>query len=250
MSDIQNEPSWWQASDGKWYPPPAGQPPPPPPPGAVAGQPIVVGQEERSRTPMLLGLFCGIPLLLMITVGLLAALWSGVSDGNSTGDESAVGDCEGPRDTEDTRSLCLYPERPDRQEEDHEAEVGQSVRLSGYTATVTGSRTAPGLIGGSVLIAEVSVQNRDDEAQPFSQFDWRLQTPGGQVIDPWGLTEEDDDIGSGDLVNGGSVEGTVSFEVETAGDYFLIYKPDAFDAARGVWKVTVDGEGSTTSSDP
>ena len=38
----------------------------------------------------------------------------------------------------------------------------------------------------------------------------------------------------------GTVSGKVVFEVgSTKGDFFIIYKPDAFDAARGLWKVTV-----------
>lgn len=48
MSDVQQGPDWWQASDGKWYapelhpsnrppPPPPLYPPPPPPPGPGFG---------------------------------------------------------------------------------------------------------------------------------------------------------------------------------------------------------------------
>ena len=40
MSDVSQGPSWWQASDGKWYPPEQARgyaPPPPPPP--TSGQP-------------------------------------------------------------------------------------------------------------------------------------------------------------------------------------------------------------------
>lgn len=33
MSDTQQGPGWWMASDGKWYPPQGEQLPPPPPPG-------------------------------------------------------------------------------------------------------------------------------------------------------------------------------------------------------------------------
>ena len=32
MSDTQQGPGWWMASDGKWYPPQGEQLPPPPPP--------------------------------------------------------------------------------------------------------------------------------------------------------------------------------------------------------------------------
>jgi hypothetical protein len=35
------------------------------------------------------------------------------------------------------------------------------------------------------------------------------------------------------------VAGKVVFEIGSElGDFFVIYKPDPFDAARGVWKVT------------
>lgn len=37
-------------------------------------------------------------------------------------------------------------------------------------------------------------------------------------------------------MSGGTVNGTVGFEVE-AGTYFGIYKPDPFTAARGIWQV-------------
>ena len=40
MSDVQPDPSWWQASDDKWYPPelhPSATPPAPPPPEQPAG---------------------------------------------------------------------------------------------------------------------------------------------------------------------------------------------------------------------
>ena len=41
MSDVQQAPDWWLASDGKWYPPQSrpAPPPPPPPPFGVAPTP-------------------------------------------------------------------------------------------------------------------------------------------------------------------------------------------------------------------
>jgi hypothetical protein len=43
-----------------------------------------------------------------------------------------------------------------------------------------------------------------------------------------------------DLVSGGTATGTVSFDIgDETGDFYPIYKPDAFDAARGIWKATV-----------
>lgn len=113
--------------------------------------------------------------------------------------------------------------------------------VSGYTATLSSAGFQPTLSDfetAGYLVAEVTVMNTDDKAQPYNTFDWKLQTPNGQVIDP-GFSSADQ-LGSGDLVKDGTVSGKVVFEVgANKGDFFVIYKPDAFDAARGLWKVTV-----------
>lgn len=135
----------------------------------------------------------------------------------------------------------VAPDRADRQAEDQEVPIGESVQLSGYTATVTAATFRPTLSefeDGGYLVAEVTVENRDDKAQPYNTFDWVLQTPNGQVIDPTFTSEQQ--LGSGDLVQGGTVSGNVIWEIGAAtGDFFIIYKPDPFDAARGIWKVPV-----------
>lgn len=46
----------------------------------------------------------------------------------------------------------------------------------------------------------------------YGTFDWRVQTPGGQVLDS-GFTSEQD-LGSGDLVARGVVSGNVVLEME------------------------------------
>jgi hypothetical protein len=56
-------------------------------------------------------------------------------------------------------------------------------------------------------------------------------------------------LDSGDLVSGGTVTGDIYFEAGAeTGDFFVIYKPEPFDAALGVWRspflnVTVRGGG-------
>ena len=88
------------------------------------------------------------------------------------------------------------------------------------------------------VMADVTILNRDDRAQPYNTFDWKLQTPNGQVVDP--TFSSADQLGSGDLVSGGNVAGKLVFEGGAQkGDFFIIYKPDAFDEARGIWKVAV-----------
>lgn len=137
---------------------------------------------------------------------------------------------------------AIYPGRADVQKEDQEAQIGGEVKLSGYTATVTDASFLPQLSDfekDGYIVATVKIANRDDKAQPYNLFDWKLQTPGGQVIDPT-FSMQDDRVQSGDLIQGGSVDGKVTFKVGDAkGQYFIIYKPDPFDAARGVWGVKI-----------
>jgi hypothetical protein len=140
---------------------------------------------------------------------------------------------------EDTRTQCLYPDRPDSQSQDHEQLVGGSVRLAGYTATV--HRVGWGeWLGQRCVLVEVTVENRDSGAQSFNMFDWKVQTDGGQVLNTsvCGFGQ-DSNIGSGSLVQGGSVTGTVGFDIGP-GVHYVIFKPDAFNAARGVWQIVVE----------
>ena len=125
---------------------------------------------------------------------------------------------------------AVYATRADQQKEDQEAIVGKSVRLTGRTVSVNSAK-----LRGKVLTVQVRIFNRDKKAKPYNTFDWKLQTPNGQVIDPTFFAGQT--IGSGDLVNGGFVEGSVPFEVVGKGPFFVIYKPDAFNEARGVWQV-------------
>lgn len=137
---------------------------------------------------------------------------------------------------------AVDPSDPGAQEEDQHVELGESVELSGYTTTVRSAQfaeTLSELETEGYLVADVIVFNRDDEPQPFNVLDWRLQTPNGQLLDPT-FTSSEGALAAGELIKGGNVRGQVVFEIGAAtGDFFLIYKPDPFDAARGLWKVTL-----------
>lgn len=125
---------------------------------------------------------------------------------------------------------ALYPSRVDQQKEDQEAKIGQPVRLTGRTVWVLSSR-----LKGKVLSVQVKILNRDSKAKSYNPFDWKVQTPEGQVLDVSLFSGPS--LGTGDLVNGGTITGTVSFEVASKGPFFVIYKADPFNAARGIWMV-------------
>lgn len=171
----------------------------------------------------------------LVVIIVVVAIASAVGDDEDEPTVAAGTETEAVDDT-DTRSLELYPDRPDRQDQDHEASVGDTVRLAGYTATVTAAEITSTPLGEQLTVF-VEVENRDDSAQPYNLFDWRLQDEAGRVVDPT-INLRDDDLGSGDLVEGGTASGTVAFDVG-AGSYYVIYKPDPFNAARGIWQVGV-----------
>lgn len=177
-------------------------------------------------------------IVIVIGVSAIASIAGDDDESEPAASDSAAeadaAEADEEADPTDTSDLDLYPDRPDRQELDHEAAVGDSVRLAGYTATVDGAEIVNDPVWGEQLHVSVTVENRDDRAQPYNTFDWRIQDASGRVVDP----TVGDNIGSGDLVEGGTVSGTVAFDAGP-GTYFVIYKPDPFNAARGIWQIEV-----------
>jgi hypothetical protein len=177
--------------------------------------------------------------ILPLAVVALIVLASVASGGGSDDDKSSGADSKvSTSGSGETKSNALYPDRPDRHKEDHEAELGQPVELSGYTATLKAAAVESQQFGEDEIVIDVEISNRDDRAQPYSPFDWKLQTPEGQVVDAT-ISLDDNALDSGDLVQGGKVAGRVAFDQNASGTYYVIYKPDPFDAARGIWKITV-----------
>lgn len=136
----------------------------------------------------------------------------------------------------------LFPGRVDSQKKDQELNVGESAKLSGYTTTVTAlgfQQSVSEYENKGYVVAEVTIENRDEKTQAYNGGDWKIQMPTGQVIDTCFCGLGAETISYGDLVTGGKVSGEVIFEAPSKGDYYLIYDPDAGDSARGIWKVTV-----------
>lgn len=169
--------------------------------------------------------------LILILVGLAVA-----GSGSDTDDTPEVAGSGG----EQERGNTLFPGRPDSKDSDIERNIGQGADLSGYTATVTQAGFRGELdqfFTGGYLVADVTLLNRDDDAQPYNTFEWKLITPGGQIIDPF---FGGDQLGAGDLVKGGTISGQLIWEVgDQKGDFYIIYDPTDFGDERGVWKVTV-----------
>lgn len=241
MSDTPQAPDWFKASDGKWYPP-QGQA------GAPPQQPL-----KKKGGCLKFGL---IALGVLIVLGVLATALGGggsksdtASNDTSSNDtatsDTGISDNTASTDTTakkaDSGSSTLFPGRPDAKKGDKERNIGSSADLSGYTVTVNAAgfqQEISQFEKKGYLVADVTIMNRDEKAQSYNSFEWKLVTPGGTIIDPTFTTE--DQLGSGDLVKGGTVSGKLHWEVgATKGDYYVIYDPTDLGSERAVWKTTV-----------
>ena len=137
----------------------------------------------------------------------------------------------------------LFPDRANQFREDQERALGEAARLSGYTTTVE----SVAYDGDGTVTVSVRIENRDDEPQPMFSTDWQLVAPDGATYDRVSSTlsatgEVDDEPVTGDVV----------FEVDVldaTGDFYVVYKPDALDAARGIWQLQVP-DGSAPAEAP
>ena len=168
MSDQSQGPGWWLASDGKWYPP---QSPPPYQPAPY--RPPVGPSSKKSgcSSAALLGGLLVVLLLLFVAIGIAGSnndkntktvtnspeqtspevLSSGGTATTAASTEAAPSTPPGPaacKDTPpdvslDTQHVGLYPNRPDIQTgNDHEAALGDCVRIQGLTAYVTSAKNS------------------------------------------------------------------------------------------------------------
>lgn len=183
-----------------------------------------------------------LPIALVVLILIVAIASGGGDDGGDgtpgTGETQTQED--GSASDGESTDARLYPDRPDAQPEDQERAIGQSATINGLEGTVTSGAFRAQISEfetDGYLVIEVSLRNTHSEARPYNTFNWRIQTPSGQVLDPY---FGGDQLGSGDLVQDGTTSGQVTFEVgDQKGDFYVVWKPEPFDAARGIWRVTI-----------
>jgi hypothetical protein len=213
-------------------------PPPPPSPAGARAQAKAEKAYNKALRPWYKKKRFLIPLAAIVAMG-AAAVAAGPGEEPDLPVAAEPGEEPGQPVAAEPGEAPLYPDRPDRQPEDQEARLGEPVSVGGLTATVTRAEVTHDELFGEQLTVFVELENTTARVRRFDDFnDWRIQDMDGRVLDPAFVNFRDDDLGSGDLVAGGRASGTVAFEVP-AGAYFVIYKPDPFDAARGIWRIEV-----------
>ena len=128
---------------------------------------------------------------------------------------------------------ALYPDRANQYREDQERPIGGSVKVGGYTATVTDAHLDE---DGTTIEVDVQITNRDNAPQRTDPSHWTLVNTRNQTLDAKTTTYR-----SGDLAEGEMVEGSVLFTIDPGetGELYIQYKPEILDAARGIWQMTL-----------
>jgi hypothetical protein len=112
------------------------------------------------------------------------------------------------------------------------ARADKTVGMANTIVKATWSRTTDNLGTASICVA-VSIKNNNSSSTSYHDLYWQLQTPAGKVEGTnLGATN---DLGSGEIVGGGTVTGNVCFDDPgQSGTYVGLYQPDPFNN-RGVW---------------
>lgn len=128
---------------------------------------------------------------------------------------------------------------PDKQPKDCLAGTGQRVDLFGMTVVASHPRRiTESFTGSKGICVDVSLLNHANKSQDYNEFDFKLQTPAGDVRSFDFVPGQENGLGSGQLVAGGTKSGTTCFEDKGEhGRFVLIWKPDAFDSSRGIWLI-------------
>lgn len=174
-------------------------------------------------------------LSTMIVVGVFLSFSSGCAGSKST-------DTKTQTEANDTaNAVRLYPNRLDAQPKDLERKIGESATVGGIAATVmsaTFKQKLDEFEDKGYLVVALTMKNVDKKTHSYGSFDWKVQTPQGQVIHS-AITAEQS-LSSGDFVSGGNTSGSVIFEVgSTKGTFYVIYKPGLIDASRGIWQASI-----------
>lgn len=160
--------------------------------------------------------------LVIIVIGIIGSIAAPSEDNGST-DKTPT--------TSDKGKTYRFADRADKQAKDVEVLPGEVATVNGVKMTVLSKEYKTSLseyetaeAGKNYLVIDVAIENASDRTQPYSSYDFRLQTAGGQVLDP--AISSVPTLESGDLVAGGKANGKVILQVPVEeGHQYLIWKP-------------------------
>jgi hypothetical protein len=168
-----------------------------------------------------------LPLLLILLIILISALNAGGGDDNANTSDPAA-----------SSSADAAPAEafPGAQDSDVIGQAGEDLALGDITvssaALVEGNVTI-----GPTLCTTAVINNGSSDTIDFNLFDWKLQSPGGTILNST-IGGSDNIINSGQIVPGGSTTGDICFDNANAetGQFVVLYEPIfSFFSDRGAW---------------
>jgi hypothetical protein len=166
--------------------------------------------------------------VIVVLIAIIIAANAGGKKTTSAGPAPVAGGNKSPAGC--AASPAAYP---DQQKTDCVALPDNSVAMANTAVTATWTRSTDSL-SQAVICAAVTIKNNNKSTISYNEFDWKLQTPSGKVLDA--SLADTNALNSGDLVGGGTASGNVCFDDPAqSGGYVGIYKPDPYNATRGIW---------------
>lgn len=140
---------------------------------------------------------------------------------------------------DDQSQEVLFEDRPDRQPDDYDRNVGDTVEVENFEATVKSAEFRQGFSEteqAGYVVAEVEVTYVGPGKREPSKFHWQLLTPSGDLrnfVQVTGVEQLVED----ELGRDQTVAGTIVFTVGgEKGDFFLVFQPiKEAGRRRGVW---------------
>lgn len=198
------------------------------------------GEHPMSDEPKQKNYFARHKVLTVILVLIIIAIIGGASSGS----KGTNGGTSSPNKSNNSSTKTYrFTERADKQSKDIELLPKESGTVDGVKLIVNDVQYNTSLsdfekadAGKTYVLADVSLENTSDRTQPYNEFNFRIQTAGGQVLDG-AITTTSGLLSSGDLVAGGKVSGKVVFQVPVeSGHQYLIWKP-GFGSERAIIQV-------------
>lgn len=184
-----------------------------------------------------------LPLLLILLIILISALSGGGDDPSGAADPATSSSADAapsegaaeaaPSEEAPADAAAAFPGAEDS---DVVGQAGDALALGDISVTsaaiVDGDATL-----GPTLCSTVTVNNGSSDTIDFSAFDWKLQSPGGTILNT-GFAGSPNILSTGQIAPGGSTSGDICFDNATneTGQFVLLYEPVfSFFSDRGAW---------------
>ena len=165
---------------------------------------------------------------------------------NCTGKSESPQKVEGAQvattETTDSESVkeTTAPETTAAEKVEEVFNVGDSVDLKGTIITITEFKKSEGgdfdkpKEGMEYIIVYVKIDNNSDSKISYNPFYFKMQNSKGQLTDQaFTIVDSDTALSSGELISGGEIEGTITFEQPIDdSELILIYQPGLFNESK------------------